>query len=121
MLHSIFFIGNFTCMNTGKRNRRITIVTPGVSTPDGYGGFIEGTPTMRDTWCSARQLSMNESLLYGLETSTANYIFGFTYYSVDDVKRASELIYEGRNFRIKGINEIDEAKKAILITATERL
>lgn len=108
-------------MNTGKLNRRITIVTPGAMTPDGIGGFTEGAQTTRETWCSAKQLSMAALLSYGLETSTATYIFGFKYYSADDITRVKELIYEGRNFRIAQIKEVDEAKKEIQIIASERL
>ncbi len=108
-------------MNTGKRNRRITIITKGASMPDGYGGFTYGPSTTRETWCSAKQMSMKESLLFGLETSTANYMFGFTYYSADEISRSNDLIYEGRNFRIHSINEVNENKRSIVITATERL
>ena len=108
-------------MNTGKLNRRITIVTPGTMTPDGIGGFTEGTKTTRNTWCSARQLSMSETLSYGLETSTAAYQFGFMYFAADDITRVKELTYESRTFRIAQIKEVDEAKKEIQVIASERL
>lgn len=209
-------------MNTGKLNRRITIVTPGTMTPDGIGGFIEDTrnegsislatarsfagvvpaygsftvqmgssdlsastvwnlqfsldginwdnaqeygidisdtlvqsdvvirlfnadaglnfrilfagattgtvnyvmtpegSNTRDTWCSARQLSMGESLSYGLETSTASFRFSFLYFSADDITRVKELIYQSRNFRIVNIENIDEAKNVITVIANER-
>ena len=108
-------------MNTGKLNRRITIVTPGTMTPTTIGGFTEGTKTTRITWCSARQLSMSETLSYGLETSTASYQFGFMYYAADDITSVKELIYEGRTFRIQQVKEVDEAKREIQVIASEKL
>lgn len=108
-------------MNTGKLNRRITIVTPGTMTPTTIGGFTEGAKTTRVTWCSARQLSMSETLSYGLETSTASYQFGFMYYAADDITRVKELIYEGRTFRIQQVKEVDEAKREIQVIASEKL
>lgn len=107
-------------MNTGKRNRRITIVTPGTMTPTAIGGFTQGATSSRVTWCSARQLSMAESLSYGLETSTASYEFGFTYFAADDITRVKELIFETRNFRIERVNNVDEAKNEIRVIANER-
>lgn len=107
-------------MNTGKLNRRITIVTPGAMTPDGIGGFTEGVTTPRVTWCSARQLSMAESLSYGLETSTASFRFSFLYFAADDITRVKELIYEGRTFRIVNIEEVNEEKRTIIVIANER-
>lgn len=107
-------------MNTGKLNRRITVVTPGTLTATTIGGFTEGVKTTRDTWCSARQLSMAETLSYGLETSTASYRFSFLYYSADDITRTKELTYEGRTFRIVNIEEVNEDKKLITVIANER-
>jgi SPP1 family predicted phage head-tail adaptor len=108
-------------MNTGKLSRRITIVSPGAMTPDGIGGFTEGTVTTFDTWCAAKQLSMTEILSFGLETSTSNYQFTFKYYSVDNVTRIKDLIYEGRNFRVSQVREVDEMKSEVQIIASERL
>lgn len=107
-------------MNTGKLNRRITIVTPGAMTPDGIGGFAEGAKTTRVTWCSARQLSMAESLSYGLETSTASYRFSFLYFAADDITRVKELTFAGRTFRIVNVENVDEANKQITVIANER-
>lgn len=107
-------------MNTGKLNRRIAIVTPGTMTPDGIGGFTEGVKTSRTTWCSARQLSMAESLSYGLEAATASYRFGFLYFAADDITRVKELTYEGRTFRIVNVEEVNEDKRMIVVIANER-
>ena len=108
-------------MNTGKLNRRITIVTGGTLTPDGIGGFTEGTPTTRSTWCSARQLSMAETLSYGLETATASYIFSFLYYSADDLTNIKELTYESKAFRVIQVNEVNEEKKEVKVIASQRI
>lgn len=107
-------------MNTGKLNRRITIVTPGAMTPTTIGGFTQGVTTTRTTWCSARQLSMAESLSYGLETSTASYRFSFLYYAADDITRVKELTFNGRSFRIVSVENVDEAKQQITVIANER-
>lgn len=107
-------------MNTGKRNRRITILTGGTLTTDGIGGFTEGVKTSVTVWCEAKHLSMQETLSNGLETATAAYIFSFTYYDANSITRAKELTYNSRNFRIAQIKEIDEQKGEIQIIASER-
>ena len=90
-------------------------------TDDGIGGFIQGTPPApRTTWCSARQLSMAESLSYGLETATASFRFSFLYFAADDITRVKELTYEGRTFRIVNIEEVNEDKRIITVIANER-
>lgn len=108
-------------MNTGKLNRRITIITPGTMTPDGIGGFTQGTTTTRSTWCHAKQLSMSETLSYGLETSVDTYQFTFKYFAADDITRVRELTFLNRNFRISQIKNIDEANNEIQVIASERL
>ena len=107
-------------MNTGKLNRRITIVTPGTMTPTVIGGFTQGATSTRVTWCNARQLSMSETLSYGLETSVDSYQFTFRYFASDDITRVKELIYSGRTFRISQIKNIDEANDEVQIIASER-
>lgn len=89
-------------------------------TPDGVGGYTEGPPTTRVTWCSAKQLSMQEVLLYGLETTNASYRFRFQYYSADDITFKHRLTFESRNFRIASIENVDEEKKVITVIATEK-
>lgn len=107
-------------MNTGKLNRRITIVTQGVLTPTTIGGFTEAVGTTRTTWCNAKQLSMAESLSYGLETAIATYRFSFRYYSADDVTRIKELTFENRTFMIVSVENVDELKNVVTIIANER-
>lgn len=107
--------------NTGKYNRRITIVAPGTMTETSLGGFTEGATTSSTTWCAAKKLSMQESLLYGLETNTANYRFKFQYYSAININKNYSLIFEGKNFRIISIDNIDEEKNEIVLIANERL
>lgn len=89
-------------------------------TPDGVGGFTEGAKTSRNTWCSARQLSMGESLSYGLETATASFKFSFLYFAADDITRVKELTYQGRNFRIENVENVNEDKRMITVIANER-
>jgi len=106
-------------MDTGKRNRRATIVFAGEMTPDGLGGFTEGANTTREVWANVKRLSMNEQLLYGLETSTASYRFQFLYYAADDITRIDSIQYRGRNFRIKNVREIDEMRRVVEVIGTE--
>lgn len=96
-------------------------MTAGTLTPTAIGGFTEGAKSSRLTWCSARQLSMSETLSYGLETATATYQFSFLYYSADDLTRIKEVIYESRNFRVLQVKEVNEEKKEVQIIAAERL
>lgn len=89
-------------------------------TPTTIGGFTQGTATTRSTWCSAKQLSMSESLSYGLETATDSYRFTFLYYSADDITRVKELTFENRSFRIVSVENNDEEKRIITVIANER-
>lgn len=107
-------------MNTGKLNRRITIVTHGILTPTTIGGFTEAAGTTKTTWCNAKQLTMAESLTYGLETAIASYRFSFLYYAVDEVTRIKELTFENRTFRIVSVENVDELKNIVTIIANER-
>jgi head-tail adaptor len=107
-------------MNTGKYNRRITIVPAGTLTQTTMGGFTRVAGVSRNTWCRARQLSMTEVLSYGLETTTAAYEFAFKYYSADDLNANFELTFYNRQFRIIRVQNIDEAKNEITVIANER-
>lgn len=107
--------------NTGKYNRRITIVASGTMTADGLGGFTEGATTSTTTWVAAKRLSMQESLLYGLETLTANYRFKFQYFSGKNITKNYSLTFENRNFRIVSIDNVDEEKGEVVVIANERI
>lgn len=89
-------------------------------TPDGIGGFTEGAKTSRNTWCSARQLSIQETLSYGLETATASFEFSFLYFAADDMTRVKELTYQSRSFKVASVVNVNEEKKQITVIANER-
>ena len=106
-------------MEIGKLNRRITIVTNGARVADGIGGFTQAAGTTVDTWCSAKHLNQRENLSYGLEMGTASYKFTFRYEAGKALTQVKRLIYESRNFRIIGVNELDENKSFIQVIANE--
>lgn len=106
-------------MEIGKLNRRITIVTNGAKTTDGIGGYTYAAATTTDTWCSAKHLNQRENLSYGLEMGTASYKFTFRYEAGKALSQVKKLIYESRNFRIIGVNELDENKTFIEVIANE--
>lgn len=106
-------------MNTGKLNKRITIVTPGTLTATTTGGFTEGAVTSVTTWCEAEQLSMTEQLRNGLETASASYRFTFRFQSAD-MTRVKELTYQTRNFRVVNIENVDEESRTMTVIANEQ-
>jgi SPP1 family predicted phage head-tail adaptor len=107
-------------MNAGKLNRRITLNAPGQLISDGIGGNIEGDKTSVEVWGSARQLSLRETLQYGLNTVYAAYEFRFRYETAKNVNNNYTIIYEGRTFESLHITEVNEAKTEIKIVANER-
>jgi head-tail adaptor len=89
-------------------------------TDDGIGGFIEGTPTERDTWAGMTQLSMGQQISYGLQTTFASYLFTFRYFSISDVSAITRIKYGSREFNIVRVNNIDEQKGMCTIIANEQ-
>ena len=107
-------------MEIGKLNRRITIHSFGANVADGFGGFTKGTETTAETWCSAKGLSMGESLLNGLLIGQANYEFTFRYEKGNEITQQNKITYEGRDFRIRSVLEQDENKRIVKVLASER-
>lgn len=107
-------------MDTGRLNRRITITTAGTLTTDGIGGFIEGTPTTKETWANVKQLSMKEQILFGLQTAFASYRFTFMYYSASTISEIKSITYEGRTFNVVSFDNADEAKRIMTVIANEQ-
>lgn len=108
-------------MNTGKLDKRVVISIAGTPVKTAMGGFTEGTPTTKTVWCNVRQLSMYESLNYGLETTNASFSFTFLYYASDDISKTTKLTYKGKTFRVISIQDINEEKKTITVIANERV
>ncbi len=104
-------------MNLGKLNKRITIVTRGTLTKDGFVGYTESAETQLVVWGGSKQLSMHEKLQYGLQVGQAAYIFTFRYMTAKNITQANELIYEGDRYRVISINNIEEDKTIIEIVA----
>lgn len=105
-------------MNTGKLNRRITYTTQGTYVSDGFGGkTLSEAGSDVNTWCSARQLSMRELLLYGLPIGYKTFEFSFYYERGSNISQGMKLTYESEEYRTVQITEIDEAKRTIKIVA----
>lgn len=108
-------------MNTGKLNRRISYTTAATYIDDGFGGktqSVAGATT--ETWCSARQLSMNESISYGLPIDVKSYEFGFIYERGAYITNGTQLTYESKTFRTVQVTERDEMKREIKVIATNQ-
>lgn len=106
--------------NTGKRNKRVIVVFSSSGVSDGIGGFTKGVGTEKTVWASVRQLSMSEQLAYGLEQSTATYIFGFNYNAVRGIGYDDSVKYEGKEFRILSVKNINESDVNIDVIANMR-
>lgn len=106
-------------MKAGKLNQRITINFPGTKVSDGMGGFTEGDRVGKQVWGSARQLSLKEVLLYGLDSVYASFEFRFRYEAAKDVNNSCTLTYDNRTFSSPHITDVNEAKTEIKIIANE--
>ena len=104
-------------METGKLNRKVTIVQPGSLTSDGLGGFIESTVTNKDVWASVRKLTMKEIVTFGLKKSVDNYMFSFQYHTGKNLTGNYRLIYEGKTLNIYSIDDPNEAHEQINVIA----
>lgn len=108
-------------MNSGKLNRRISYTTAATYTDTALGGkAVSVSGTTVETWCSARQLSMSESISYGLPVDVKSYEFGFIYERGANIGNGTNLTYESKTFRAVSITEIDEAKREIKVIATNQ-
>ena len=107
--------------NIGQRNRRITYYEEGTAVSDGIGGYSVTIGDAVETWCSARPMDMSEALRYGLEDGSQSYKFGFNYYQGRNIFQGSTLNYEGSEFRVKSVLEIDEAKNHVVVIATKKV
>lgn len=107
-------------MNSGKLNRRITYYETGLSEPDGVGGVIvtEGDPIT--VWAGVKQLSMSETLRYGLEIGEIRYTIALRYDVGKNITQGSKLLYDSKILRVTSVLGVDEAKKVIVLLATER-
>lgn len=108
-------------MNTGSLNRRISYQATGTYADDGFGGkTLSAAGATTTTWCSARQLSMNDSILYGLPVDIKLYEFGFHYERGVNISFGTILTYETRQFKVLRVTEINEAKREIKVVAANQ-
>lgn len=103
-------------MKIGQLNKRITIVTPGTLTSDGFGGFTSGANTEADVWCSAERLNQRESLSYGLEVGAASYKFTFIWLTVT-LTQQKKLKYQGNTYRIISVIDLMDDNKTVEVIA----
>lgn len=107
-------------MEIGKLNRRITYTPKDTPVTDGAGGFTVADGTPVTTWCSAKPLSQQESLLNGLKLGQAAYEFTFRYEQGTNITQNVGITYESRTFKVISILEIDENKRIVKVLANER-
>lgn len=108
-------------MNTGSLNRRISYTTAATYTDTALGGkAVSVAGTTVTTWCSARQLSMNDQISYGLPIDVKVYEFGFHYERGANISFGTILTYETRQFKVLRVTEINEAKREIKVVAANQ-
>ena len=107
-------------MEIGKLNRRVTYTVYAANTPNEYGGYELGAGTSTETWCKAKPLSQTETLLNGLQMGQRAIEFTFRYEQGTNITQRVTLTYEGREFRVTQILEIDENKRVVKVLAYER-
>ena len=107
-------------MNIGKLNKRIKYRAASTSVTDGYGGKTVTAGAQIETWCEAKQISMKETLLYGLPEGTSAYRFRFHYGKGSLLDRTGELVYDSRTFRINQVLNVNEDDREVEVIASER-
>lgn len=107
-------------MEIGKLNRRITYTVFAASSATATGGYAKGAGTDTITWCMAKPLSQQESLINGLQLGQRGMEFTFRYEQGTNITQEVELTYETRTFRVISILEIDENKRVVKVLANER-
>lgn len=104
-------------MNIGKFDRRITHYKEGTATPDGLGGFTYGTPTSKEVWCRARQLSMGQKVNFGLDSAVVTYEFSFRFFTAHEYTFQDWFIFNGNKYTIDSITNVEDADQVITILA----
>jgi len=106
--------------NIGRYNRRLTyqILTGTVDTPT--GGTTPTYDTAKTIWCSAKKLSQKETIFFGLSLGESTFQFKLRYEIGNQFDQTTKLTYEGVELRVISVNEIDEYKREVVVTANER-
>ncbi|MFL9960460.1 phage head closure protein [Paraburkholderia sediminicola] len=112
-------------MRTGKLNRRITIERRQDS-KNGSGGTISGWIQFATPWAAINYLSgmeRNATLHQGGETADARTTFTMRYLA--GVTETMRILYGGKAFNIRFINDVLDRHKTLILTcdtgATEGL
>lgn len=104
-------------IDPGLLNRRVTIQTEGVPTPDGMGGWEPGTPTSVETWAYVEPLQGDEQI-QAMQTGMER-PHRFTIRYRPGTVSSKTLIYGGRTFDVRSVVDTDEAHEELVLLADE--
>jgi SPP1 family predicted phage head-tail adaptor len=103
-------------MGAGKYDKRITIQQRGNSR-NGTGGMVADWQMFAERWAGVNNLSGNERLAtthQGGETAVARTAFTLRYLpGVDETMR---VLYGGKAFNIRFVNDVYEQHKTLILT-----
>jgi len=103
-------------MRAGELNRRITI-EQFVPQDDGGGGKSGEWQAVGTVWAAVKHLDGQEKQRNDQTTAEVTAEFRLRY--ISGIKPAMRIVFRGRKFDIKRVNNVNERNSELVITATE--
>ncbi len=103
-------------IGAGRRSRRIVIQSLTETITDG-GEVTETATTFATVWAEIKPLSAREDWIAKQSQATTTHKITILY--MPDITNEMQATYEGRIFRFDSVQNLDEANRQLLITATE--
>ena len=110
-------------MAIGSYRHVVTLQGPGVLVPDGEGGWTEGwadlDPAKWDVSIVRATAADLERVGAGTILTTATHVIEGRYRP--DITLATRLVFEGREFAITGIDNLEERDRTLRLIAEEQI
>jgi len=107
-------------MASGTYRHRVTVQTPGVSVPDGDGGFTESwVDSDPPTWAVSIGPAAGavDTAMAGTVIGTATHEIRGRYHA--GVSTNARLVFEGRVFHVTQVRNVDERHRTLEVTCAE--
>lgn len=95
-------------IDPAKFRERITIQNNNRAS-DGQGGYTDSWTTGTTVWAQVKQLRMGEKYIQMQMKAPADYEFTIRYNTALGLDNDSRIVYDGDNYNIVGIDNVDEA------------
>jgi len=107
-------------MEAGKLRHPVTIQTP-TRTKDDLGGYTETWATLTETWAWVSPVSgaYAERLVGAKVAAATTHLITIRY--VAGVTTSCRIVFGTRTFDVRGISNLDERDKTLMLACEERL